>query len=429
MLDPKALRDDPEAIKANLSKRQEPKLLEYVDEYVTIDENWRELKKESENLRQKRNESAKLIRTMEGNEKQAAIKEMQSIKSDLESVEDNLKASVDKRQWLLDRIPSLLHDSVPYGVDDSENVVIRTWGEKQEFDFTPRDHHELLELLDIAEIERARKTSGARSYFLKNEGVILEQALLRYGIDLLIGKGVNVFSTPTMVRKEMLYGTGFLPLGEEDIYKIQGEDLNLIGTSEVTLGGMHAGEVFLEADLPTRYAGVSNCYRTEASATTKDDKGIFRVHEFKKVEMFTFAHPDTSWDEQERMISIAEEVFQGLEMAFQVVNICTGDIGGVAARKYDIEVWMPGQKRYREVVSCSNCTDYQSRRLNIKYRGKEGSKPIGFVHTLNSTTITTTRPMVAILENYQQEDGTVKIPTVLQKYTGFKEIKPKQKNP
>jgi len=428
MLDPKALRDDPKSIKANLSKRQDPKLTGYVDEYVTVDENWRDLKKASENLRQKRNESAKLIRTLDGDEKQAAIRETQSIKSDLESVEKSLKESENRRQWLLDRIPNLLHTSVPYGVDDSENEVIRTWGDKPDFTFAPRDHHELLELLDIAEIERARKTSGARSYFLKNEGVILEMALLRYGLDVLIEKGVDIFSTPTMVRKEMLYGTGFLPLGDEDIYKIEGEDLNLIGTSEVTLGGMHSGEVFLENALPIRYAGVSNCYRTEASATTKDDKGIFRVHEFKKVEMFSFVLPDNSWEEQEKMIAIAEEVFQGLEMAFQVVNICTGDIGGVAARKYDIEVWMPGQQRYREVVSSSNCTDYQSRRLNIKYRSKEGSKPIGFIHTLNSTTITTTRPMVAILENYQQEDGTVRIPTVLQKYTGFKEIKPKQKN-
>lgn len=428
MLDPKALRDDPEGIKANLSKRQDSKLLGYVDEYVTVDESWRELKKESENLRQKRNEFAKSIRTMKGDEKQVAIKETQSIKSDLESVENKLKDSENRRQWLLDRIPNLLHESVPYGVDDSENQVIRTWGEKPDFDFTPRDHHELLELLDIAEIDRARKISGARFYFLKNEGVILEMALLRYGVDILREKGVEIFSTPTMVRKEMLYGTGFLPLGDEDIYKIEGEDLNLIGTSEVTLGGMHSGEVFLENELPTRYAGVSNCYRTEASATTKDDKGIFRVHEFKKVEMFSFVLPEKSWEEQERMIGIAEEVFEGLEMPFQVVNICTGDIGGVAARKYDIEVWMPGQQRYREVVSASNCTDYQSRRLNIKYRGKEGSKPIDYIHTLNSTTITTTRPMVAILENYQQEDGTVKIPTVLQKYTGFKEIKPKQKN-
>ncbi|MHA2275442.1 MAG: serine--tRNA ligase [Candidatus Kariarchaeaceae archaeon] len=413
-------------MKANLSKRQDTKLLEYVDEYVSVDVEWRDLKKNSESLRKKRNESSKLIRTLEGEEKQSAIADMQSTKSDLDTVESNLKQIEERRQWLLDRIPNLLHDSVPYGVDDSENQVIRTWGEKTEFNFTPRDHHELLELLDIVEIERARKTSGARFYFLKNEGVILELAILRYGLDLLRKKGVNVFSTPTMVRKEMLYGTGFLPLGDEDIYKIEGENLSLIGTSEVTLGGMHSDEVFLEEDLPTRYAGVSNCYRTEASAATKDDKGIFRVHEFKKVEMFSFTHPNISWDEQERMIGIAEEVFQGLEMPFQVVNICTGDIGGVAARKYDIEVWMPGQQRYREVVSASNCTDYQARRLNIKYRGKEGSKPIGFIHTLNSTAITTTRPMVAILENYQQEDGTVLIPKVLQKYTGFTEIKPKK---
>ncbi|OLS28647.1 MAG: Serine--tRNA ligase [Candidatus Heimdallarchaeota archaeon LC_2] len=427
MLDPKVLRDNPEDIKENLSKRQDPKLMEYVDDYVNVDIEWRDLKKQSETLRKTKNEFSKSIRTMQGDDKQGAIKQMQGTNTDLDNVELHLKQAEEKRKWLLDRIPNLLHNTVPYGVDDTANQTLRTWGELPTFDFEPKDHHELLELLDIAELERARKTSGAGFYFLKNEGAILEYALLRYGMEVIMEKGISLLSTPTMVRKVMLYGTGFLPLGEEDIYKIEGKDLNLIGTSEVALGGMHQDEVFLENELPTRYAGISNCFRTEASATTKDDKGIFRVHEFKKVEMFTFTKPEDSWDEQERMLEIAEEIFKGLEMPYQIVNICTGDIGSVAARKYDIEVWMPGQKRYREVVSCSNCTDYQSRRLNIKYRAKEGSKPIGFVHTLNSTAITTTRPMVAILENYQQKDGTVLIPKVLQKYTGFKEMKPKKK--
>ena len=425
MLDPKMLRDEPEQVKENLKKRQDDTYLQMVDEYVTIDVEWRDLDKKSNDLRKKRNESSKSIRSLKGKEKEAAIAEMSSIKSDLEKIEKQLNEKAERRQWLLDRIPNLLHESVPYGVDDSENVEIRKFGKMPEFTFKPKDHHELLEILDIAEIERARKTSGSRFYFLKDEAVLLEMALLRYAIDILQKHEIHIFSTPTMVRKEILYGTGFLPLGIDDIYKIEGEDLGLIGTSEVTLAGLHSKEVFLQEELPIRYAGVSQCFRTEASSTTKDDKGIFRVHEFKKVEMFVFTLPENSWDEQERMIGIAEEIFQGLGLHYQVVNICTGDIGGVAARKYDIEVWMPGQQRYREVVSCSNCTDYQARRLDIKYREKAGAKPTGFVHTLNSTAITTTRPIVAILENFQQEDGTILIPKVLQKYTGFDKILPK----
>lgn len=283
-----------------------------------------------------------------------------------------------------------------------------------------------MEILDICDIERARKVSGARFYYLKNEATILELALIQYALELLQKEGFQLFTTPTLVRRDALYGTGFLPTGEEDIYTIKDEDLHLIGTSEVALGAYHMNETLLESELPKNYCGISSCFRTEASATTKDDKGIFRVHEFKKVEMFKFVHPDTSWNEQEKMIDIAEKVFQGLGIHYQVVNICTGDIGAVAARKYDIEAWLPGQRRYREVVSCSNCTDYQARRLNVKYREKEGSPVKGFVHTLNSTAIATVRAIIAILENYQQEDGTVIIPEPLRKYTGFDKIIPKK---
>jgi seryl-tRNA synthetase len=245
-------------------------------------------------------------------------------------------------------------------------------------------------------------------------------------MDIMLENGRELFSTSSMVRAEMLYGSGFLPLGKEDIYNIENEDLHLIGTSEVTLAGMHSGEVFTESQLPVRYAGFSPCFRTEASSTTKDDKGIFRVHEFKKIEMFSFTKPEKSYDEHENLINLVELVFQGLELPYRVVNICTGDLGGTAAKKLDVEVWYPGQKRFREVASCSNCTDYQSRRLMIRYREKEGAQIKGYVHTLNSTAITTTRPIVAILENFQLEDGTVMIPKVLQKYTGFDRIKPKK---
>jgi len=426
VLDPKLIREEPEKVKENLARRKDPKLLEMVDEFVQLDIDWRDVDQDVNQLRHTRNKNAKKIGRAKGEEKQALIAEMKEVNATLEQKEQQLQEIEEKRQYILDRLPNLLHDSVPYGADDNDNEKIREWGEVRDFDFQPRDHHELLQLLDIADIDRARKTSGSRFYFLKNEGVILEMAILRYAMDVVRENGRDLFSTPSMVRKRMLYGTGFLPLGAEDIYSIEGENLHLVGTSEVTLAGMHADEVFLEDDLPVRYAGFSPCFRTEASASTKDDKGIFRVHEFKKVEMFTFAHPDKSWEEQEELIGVAEQVFQGLDLPYQVVNICTGDLGGTAARKLDIEAWMPGQNRYREVASCSNCTDYQARRLMIRYREKEGAPVEGYVHTLNSTTITTTRPMIAILENFQQEDGTVLIPEKLQPYTGFDRIEPKQ---
>ncbi len=427
MLDPKLIREKPDEVKANLAKRKKPEYIEMVDEFLEVDRIWRETDVIVNELRKQRNIYAKNIAKAKGDEKQKLIADMKDINSKLSDSEKIYNEKQDRRQFLLDRIPNLLHDSVPYGEDDEGNVPIRSWGEKPEFNFTPLDHHELLDILDIAELERARKTSGSRFYYLKNDAVILEMALMRYAIDILRKHDVEIFSTPSMVRERMLYGTGFLPTGAEDIYKIEGEDLSLIGTSEVTLAGLHTDEVFTEDELPKHYAGFSNNYRTEASATTKDDKGIFRVHEFKKVEMFTYSLPENSEAEQERMFAIAEEIFKGLDLHYQVVNICTGDIGAVAAKKYDIEVWLPGQNRYREVVSCSNCTDYQTRRLKIRYREKEGSPIKGLVHTLNSTALTTTRPMIAILENFQQEDGTVLIPNALVPYTGFDKISPVNK--
>ncbi|MCY3410313.1 MAG: serine--tRNA ligase [Candidatus Heimdallarchaeota archaeon] len=426
MLDPKLLREDPDAVKENLKRRKDPALLNLVDEFLELDETWRQLDKVINGLRKQRNIYAKDIAKAKGADKNKLITEMKSINTDLGKNEEVLKKTDEKRQFILDRLPNLLHESVPFGEDDEDNVVMRKKGRKKSFKFPIKDHHQLMEELDLVELERARKTSGSRFYFLKNEAVILELALIRYAIDVLKKHGVDVLSTPSMVRKEMLYGSGFLPMGDEDIYKIQGEDLALIGTSEVTLAGYHYDEILLEDELPIRYAGLSSCFRTEASASTKDDKGIFRVHEFKKVEMFTYTLPENSPEEQERMIGIAEEIFQGLKLPYQVVNICTGDLGGVASRKFDIEVFLPGQDRYREVVSCSNCTDYQSRRLKIRYREKEGAPVKGLVHTLNSTAITTTRPIIAILENYQREDGSIKIPDVLIPYTGFDTISPKQ---
>lgn len=422
MIDPKLLREDPEFVKKNYQMRQKPELLEKVDAYVEWDSKWREASKQVNDLRKQRNIAAKEISQLKGEEKKAAIANMQKVNKQLTEQEGILEESEAKRQELLDTLPNLLHESVPFGEDEEDNLVLRTVGDKPNFDFAPRDHHELMEMHNLVELDKARTLSGARFYFLKGKAAVLEMALLRFAMDIVMDEGFELFTTPTMVRPAALYGTGFLPAGDEDIYKIQDEDLALIGTSEVALGGMHQDDVFLEERLPIWYAGVSSCYRTEASATTKDDKGIFRVHEFKKVEMFKFVDPETSWDEQEHLLKVAERIFSELELHYQVVNICTGDIGVVAARKFDIEVWLPGQNRFREVVSCSNCTDYQARRLKTRYREKEGAPVKDFVHTLNSTALATSRAIVAILENFQQEDGSILIPKALQKYTGFDRI-------
>ena len=424
MIDPKLIRENPELVKENYKMRQKPELLTEVDKFVEWDKKWRKYQKEVENLRKERNVSSKSISKLKGAEKKEAIVRMKEVNSKLQESEKLAGEAEEKRKFILDRLPNLLHDSVPYGKDDEDNVEMSKWGKKPKFDFEPLAHHEIIENLNLVELERARKVSGARFYYLKGKLAILEQALIRYAMDVVMENGYEIYSTPTMVRPDALYGTGFLPTGDEDIYKIKDENLALIGTSEVALGGLYSKEVFIEDELPMRLAGFSNCYRTEASASNKDDKGIFRVHEFKKVEMFVFSHPDKSWEEQDRLITVAQKVFQGLGLHYRLVNICTGDIGAVASKKIDIEVWLPGQNRYREVVSCSNCTDYQARRLQTKYREKEGSPVKGFVHTLNSTALATTRPMIAILENFQQKDGSIVIPEVLRKYTGFDKIEP-----
>ena len=422
MLDPKFIRENPEVVKKNLEKRKNPEFLQLVDVFLEEDKKWRRLTKELQELQHLRNKAAQEIRTLSGEEKQKRIAEMKEVSTKIQALEKQVDEAKNKRDWALDRIPNLLHETVPYGESDEDNQVIKTWGEPPKFDFQPKTHIELMTALDLVDFERASKASGARFYYLKNEASILDMALALYALDFLKKEGFTPFITPTLVHKRALYGTGFLPTGEEDIYKIEGEDLALIGTSEVALGAYHMDEVLLASELPKWYTAFSNCYRTEASATTGQDKGLFRVHEFKKVEMFKYCLPEKSWEEHEHLLATAEKITQSLGIPYRVVNICTGDIGGVAAKKYDIEAWMPGQGRYREIVSCSNCTDYQSRRLNIRYRLKEGAPVAGFVHTLNSTALADVRMMIAIIENYQQEDGSIKIPKPLHKYTGFEEI-------
>jgi seryl-tRNA synthetase len=322
-----------------------------------------------------------------------------------------------------------LHESVPLGEDESDNVPIKTWGEKTKFTFPVKDHIDLALSLDIMDIEKAGKVAGARFFYLKREGVILDMALMNFALEEIVKKGYVPIEPPFLMRRSPYEGVTALSDFEEVLYKVEDEDLYLIATSEHPIAAMFMDDVLKAEDLPLKFVGVSPCFRKEAGAHGKDTRGIFRTHQFNKIEQFIFCKPEDSWTMHEELLQNAEELVQKLGIPYRVANVCTGDIGVVAAKKYDVEAWMPAQNAYREIISCSNCTDYQARRLNIKYREKEGEPPKGFVHTLNSTALATGRTIVAILENYQQEDGSVVIPKILRKYMGgIEKIEPKSKN-
>jgi seryl-tRNA synthetase len=323
--------------------------------------------------------------------------------------------------------PNLLHESVPLGKDEHDNIPIRKWGEIPKFSFPAKNHIDLGLNLDIMDIERAGKVAGSRFFYLKREGVLLDMALMSFALEEMIKKGYTPMEPPFLMRRKPYEGVVALSDFESDLYKVENEDLYLIATSEHPMAAMYMDEVLKAKDLPLKLVGVSANFRKEAGAHGKDTRGIFRTHQFNKIEQFVFCKPKDSWRIHEKLIQNAEELVQKLGLAYRVVNVCTGDIGTVAAKKYDIEAWMPAQNAYREIISCSNCTDYQARRLNIRYREKEGEAPKGFTHTLNSTALATGRTIVAILENYQQEDGSVILPEVLRKYMcRMEKIEPKR---
>ncbi len=421
MLDINLVREEPEKVKKNLEKRNDPTLPEKIDQLLQYDREWRERLQETEKLKALRNDVSAEIADLEGEKRDEKIEKMRKVAEKIDKLDGEVEELDRKRIFLLDRIPNLLHDDVPFGEDDSDNVEVRSWGKKKEFDFEPKDHIDLCRELDLFDLERAAKVSGSRFYFLKNELVLLSMAILRMGLEHAMEHGFTPFFTPELVREKVMYGTGFLPVGSEDIFRIEGKDLCLVGTTEVPLGGLHMDEILEADELPLRYTGVSSGFRTEAGSHGKDTKGIFRVHQFRQGEMFVFAHPDSSWDEHERLIGVSEKFWQKLGIPYRVVNICTGDLGVVASKKYDIEAWLPGQERFREVVSCSNCTGYQSRRMNTRFREKPGEKPRD-VHTLNCTVAPNTRAIIAILENYQREDGSVEMPKALRTYLPFDAI-------
>jgi len=418
MLDIKLLRDDPERIKKGIaSKNIDPKI---VDEILLADRKRRELLEEAENLRAQRNKLAKL-----GKE----TPEAKELKERFKLVEQELKKSEKEFQDFMLQLPNLPASDVEVGKDESENKVIRKWGEPAHFDFSPKDYLEIGENLDIIDVKRASKVSGARFGYLKGEAALLEFALVNLALETLVKEGFVPVVPPVLIKKEVMGGMGYLEHGgEEDMYVFDKDRLVLVGTSEQSLGPMHMDELLEEGKLPLRYVGFSTCFRREAGSYGKDTKGILRVHQFDKIEMFSFTKPEVSDREHEYLLAMEEKMVQLLELPYQVVKMCTGDLGTPAARKYDIECWIPSEKRYRETHSTSTCTDFQARRLNIRYQSSiiNHQSSIQFVHTLNGTALAIGRTIIAILENYQQKDGSVLVPKALQKYTGFSKISSKK---
>lgn len=418
MLDIRLIRENPELVRSNLMKRGNPEYSKMLDELVDYDRKWRQHLTRLNELRHERRLITTEIATLKKKGKDACKKllKAKTIDAEIVTIEKQVKESEEKVRDYLMRLPNLLHESVPFGKDENENVSIRIWGEIPKFSFKPKDHIDLALNLDIMDIERAGKIAGARFFYLKREGVLLDIALMSFAMEEIVRKDYIPIEPPFLMRRKPYEGVVALSDFEDVLYKIENEDLYMIATSEHPIAAMFMDEVLKEEHLPLKLVGVSTNFRKEAGAHGKDTRGIFRTHQFNKIEQFIFCKPENSWEMHEELIQNAEELVQKLGLPYRVVNCCTGDIGTVAAKKYDIEAWMPAQASYREIISCSNCTDYQARRLNIKYREKEGEPPKAFVHTLNSTALATGRTIVAILENYQQEDGSVVIPEVLRKY-------------
>ncbi len=417
MLDIKLIREDPEAVRRNLEKRQDPAKLGLLDQVIEADGRWRELTTKVNRLRKRRNEVSSEIASAlkSGRDASALREEAKKIPEEIKEVDAELSQREETVRSGLMRLPNMLHESVPYGRDDKDNVVVKVWGEPPKFGFTPISHAELAQSLGIADFDRAGKVSGTGFYYLRNEMVLLDYAIMRYAMDFLSSKGYSIIEPPYMIRREGYEGVTDLADFENVMYKLDGEDLYLIATSEHAMGAMLMGETLNADALPIRLCGVSPCFRKEIGAHGKYTKGLFRVHQFNKVEQFIFCLPEQSWGLHEELQRNSEQLYQGLGLHYRVVNVCTGDIGSIAAKKYDTEVWM-ADGEFREVGSNSNCTDYQARRLGVRYRLKEGQAPAGFVHTLNNTALATSRTMIAVLEQYQQEDGSVKVPKALQKY-------------
>ena len=424
MLEMKFVRANPDAVRKDLKKRGDAEKAKWFEELLGLDAEEKKLRLEAEALRGQRNKVSMEINRLikDGNDAKKEKVLAAEIPEKIKAVEKRLGEVSERMKFILMRLPNVLHESVPVGM---ENEVVREHGGKRVPEAWVKSHVDYVVEKGLADLERAAKISGARFYFLKNELVLLEQSLMRFALDTLHKKGFTLLEPPFMMKRGPYEGVTDLADFESVMYKTEGEDLYLIATSEHPMAAMHSGDIFAEADLPIRYGGISPCFRREAGAHGKDTKGIFRVHQFNKVEQFVYCRPEDSWKTHEELLENAEEYMRRLEIPYRVVNICTGDIGTVAAKKYDIEAWFPAQKAYREVVSCSNCTSYQATRLNIKYKNAAGEN--NYVHTLNSTMVASPRMLVAIIENNQLADGSLMIPKVLRPYMdGAERIEPRR---
>ena len=417
MLEMRFVRENIELVKENLKKRNS----DYnVDELLSFDVKRRELLQEVEVLKKERNDSSALIGKYkkEGTDTTELMDRMQKISGQIKDLDEQLSEIDKKQEYMLLTIPNMLHNSTPTGSGEEDNIEIKKWGEPKKFTFTPKSHDELGVDLGILDFERGSKLGGSRFTVYKGGAAKLERALINFMLDTHTSEhGYEEILTPQLVKKEMMIGTGQLPKFSDDAYKIEGEEMYLIPTAEVTLTNLHNGEILQEEELPKYYCGFTACFRKEAGSHGKDVKGLIRQHQFNKVEMVKLVKPENSYDELEKMVGNAEKILQKLELPYRLLSLCSGDIGFGAAKTYDLEVWVPSQDKYREISSCSNTEDFQARRAMIKYRSKDDGKSY-YVHTLNGSGLAIGRTLLAIMENYQQEDGSIIVPSVLVPYIG-----------
>jgi seryl-tRNA synthetase len=412
VLDIKRIREDPDPFRKALARRG---LADAVDRLLEADERRRSLVAEVEELRAAQNRASKAIGAANGDEKQSLIDEVAKVSVELKERQPQLEEAEAELNRLLAETPNVPHESAPDGSTDEDAVEVRrNHGEPPTFEFVPKDHVALGTALGVLDVERGARTSGSRFVYLLGDIVQVQFALMRHAVDILQAHGFTPAIPPVLVREEVMYSAGFFPTDRVNVYGTDQDDLYLVGTAEVPLAALHMGEILDEASLPLRYAGYSSCFRREAGSYGKDLGGMFRVHQFDKVEMFSFCPPERSWDELELLVGIEEEIIDNLELPYRVVNIAAGDLGSAAAKKYDIEAWLPGQGRYREITSCSNYTDYAARRAQTRIRSRDGETRI--LHTLNGTATAIGRTLIAILENHQRPDGTVGIPAKLHAY-------------
>ena len=421
MLDPRFVRDNIDIVKTSLNSRNYKLTL---DDFLKFEEERRSLQREADELKNKRNVVSEEIGKMRSQKQDASslIEEMKGVSDAIKELDEKIKALEEKIEEFLLNVPNIPHESVPVGKDETENIELRKWGEPRQFDFEPLNHWDIGEMLGIIDFERAVKIAGARFSLTKGYGAKLERSLMNFMLDLNTSKGYKEVLPPIIVNRDSMRGTGQLPKFEMELFKIVDPEFYLIPTAEVPVTNIHRNEILNEKELPIYYTAYTPCFRREAGSYGKDVRGLIRQHQFNKVELVKFVKPEDSFNELELLTANAEDILQKLGLPYRVVALCTGDIGFSAAKTYDLEVWLPGQQKYREISSCSNFTDYQARRANIRFR-REGKKGTEFVHTLNGSGLAIGRTLVAVLENYQQKDGSVIVPEALRTYMGVDVIK------